>query len=97
MKKLLSALALCSLASFAQAGCLDWKDQPPTIPAGDTATIEQMFKAQEEVKFYVNEGMEELECATNNFKYNHIVYRLKKLADNYNQELHSFKHKVAQR
>ncbi len=97
MKKYLSILTFCFVSGAAQAGCLDWKDIPPAIPSGNQASLEQMYKAQEQVKNYVAEGMEELECASSTIKYNHIVYRLKKVAKTYNQELRTFKYKLAQR
>ena len=61
MKKTLSALAFLSMASFTQAACLDWNDTDPSIPAGDTATFDEMYKTQQEVKEFIKEGMEELE------------------------------------
>ncbi len=97
MKKILPILAFGVISSAAQAGCLNWQDTPPAIPSGNMATLQEMYKVQEQVKDYIKEGIGELECTSSDMKYNYILYRLKKVAKNYNQELRSFNYKVAQR
>ncbi|MGK0441878.1 MAG: hypothetical protein ACJA0N_001683 [Pseudohongiellaceae bacterium] len=93
MKNLLSVFTLCLVASVSQA---DVKELSPTIPAGESSSLQDMYNAQEEVKRYVEQSMERLAVTRDVMRYNYIVYKITKVADSYNQELRSYNNKVAQ-
>ncbi|WP_101758552.1 hypothetical protein [Oceanicoccus sp. KOV_DT_Chl] len=93
MKKLMFALSM-GISTFANAAdCLDpeWFKTQPAIVSGASATFNEMYQVQTEVKEYVKKGTASLDCLHTSYRYNIIVDQMQNAANKYNQELKAYR------
>jgi hypothetical protein len=90
---LISLVGLFS-TSMAVAACKQQAiEQVPSVPAGESATLEQMLSAQKNIQTYVSQAESHIGCIYNTFRYNLALKQIRNVANNYNSQLKIFKAK----
>jgi hypothetical protein len=71
------------------------KPEAPVLPDAETAVTAQMVKAKNDVQAYLAAANTYLECAKNDKAHNRMVKAMKKVGDDFNGAVRSYKERMA--
>jgi hypothetical protein len=86
--KLITALIIGSLSSASMA-CS--KPEKPALPVAEDAVLAQMVKAQKDVKKYIKQSNQFLECVKSNNKHDRMVSEMKAVGKSFNKIVKVYK------
>ncbi len=93
LSKIIVAGSFALLTNLAVAAC----DRPaaPDLPDPESAVTPQMIKAKNDVKSYLGSAEAYLKCNISTKQHNGMVDEMKKVADNFNKIVRSYKARMA--
>jgi hypothetical protein len=86
-------LSTVLFSGLASAACE--KPEAPALPDAATAVTAQMVKAKNDVQAYMTGANAYLECVSNDTKHNRMVKSMKKVGEEFNVAVRSYKDRMA--
>ena len=92
---LLFSAVFLGVMTFAQTSKACEAPTEPSIPNADTAVTAEMVKAQNDVKQYMTDAQNYLQCVRNDTQHNRMVSRMEEIAAEFNQTVRAFKERMS--